>query len=229
MEQPKRWQTAAYTAAIFSGLQFVLLTALAMTFYPGGTLTDPATVGYLFFRNFFSDLGVTVAYSGEPNWVSAVLFITALTLAGLGVTLFFVAMPALFTRSRLTTFLAWSSALAGVVCGLSYVGIAWTPANLAMGAHVNFVYSAFISFLVAVIFYTAAIFLQPHYPNRYAAAFIIFAALLAGYIWLLFNGPSAASANGIVIQATGQKLIVYSAILSMTVQGIGARRVALSK
>ena len=79
---------------------FVVLTLVAMWFYPGGTVGDPDTVGYSFFRNFFSDLGRTASRLGTPNTVSAILFFVALTLAGLTLILFFAIMPSFLWRSR---------------------------------------------------------------------------------------------------------------------------------
>ena len=45
-----------------------------MIYYPGGTIIDSTTVGYLFFYNFFSNLGEWTAKNGEPNFLSAYLF-----------------------------------------------------------------------------------------------------------------------------------------------------------
>ncbi len=51
---------------------------------------------------------------------------------------------------------------------------------------------------------------------------MVFFALLVGYVWLLEFGPSAAASyQGQVIQATGQKVIVYAAIMSVTFQAWG--------
>jgi len=52
-----------------------------MVFYRGGTITDPASAGYSFFTNFFSDLGMTVGHAGQPKTVSMVLFMVALSIA----------------------------------------------------------------------------------------------------------------------------------------------------
>jgi len=75
-----------------------------------------------------------------------------------------------------------------------------------------------VAFLVAVIFFTLASFLEPMFHNGAAAGYLGFALLLAGYVWLLFNGPSAGSAEGLVVQAVGQKTIVYASVLTILVQ-----------
>lgn len=207
-----------------AGLLFLLLTLPAMWLYPGSTINDPTTTGYLFFRNFFSDLGRLTTYSGVDNWPSAVLFISALSTAGAALLLFFVSAPTLFDgRAR---WAAWLGSAAGVFCGLSFIGIAWTPADRLLDLHVRFVFWAFEAYLVAVLCYTVAIWLQRDYPRRYAVVYLLFAVTLGGYLWLLFNGPSAQSAQGLMIQATGQKIVAYAAIVCMAIQGVGAQQFA---
>jgi hypothetical membrane protein len=207
---------------------------VARLFYPGGTVADPASHGYAFFRNFFSDLGRTKTPSGAPNTASFVLFFVALTLAGLGLILFFVAMPGLFRQAarpgswpgRLARLLSGVGSAVGVVAGLAFVGVACTPANLHLAPHRLFVETAFLAFFVASLLYTAAILLAPAYPRRYALVFAAFSLLLGVYLGLLFFGPPLTAPQGLIIQATGQKVIVYAAILAALVQAGGARRLA---
>jgi hypothetical membrane protein len=203
--------------------QFVPLTMVAMLAYPGGTVADPTTKGYAFFRNFFSDLGRTVSHLGKPNTVSFLLFVVALTLAGLGLVLFSLVMPSPFRRSRPARGLSLMGSLCATVAGVSFVGVAMAPANLFLPAHVIFVQVAFLSLFVAALGYSGAILLTPHYPRKYLAVFVAFVLLLAGYLWLLFYGPALDSPTGLVIQATGQKIIAYAAILSVGIQALGAR------
>jgi len=208
-----------FSATMVGCIQFVLLTFIAMLFYPGGTHDNPAATGYSFFNNFFSDLGLTVSPSGETSTVSFFLFTLSLTLAGLAIILFFLTSPSLFknTPGRLPSLLG---SIVGVFSGLFYIGIAFTPADLYLEWHGNFVLLAFSSFLLVVILYTIAIFLNKDYPNRYAYVYLVFAVLLAAYLWLLFLGP-----NDIRIQATGQKVIVYAEIICMFIQAYGAWKI----
>jgi hypothetical protein len=209
---------------IFACLQFVVVTIVAMGIYPGGTMVEPSNRGYSFFRSFFSELGMTVTSGGRPNLPSAILFIIALTVAGAGLIVFYLATPRFFQQPRLARVLSVVGSILGVVSGGAYIGIAWTPANLFEEAHTHFVLLAFRSFLVVVVCYAVAIFVNKAYPNRYGVVYVLFAALLAGYIWLLTQGPGLETERGIVIQATGQKVIVYAAILCTLIQSWGALR-----
>jgi len=93
------WRRHLFTSVIVGGIQFVVLTLLAMLFYPGGTKTDPTTPGYSFFRNFFSELGLTRGYGGQPNTISTALFVVSLTVTGIALALFFVGFTQFFRRS----------------------------------------------------------------------------------------------------------------------------------
>ena len=214
-----------FLLTILSCVQFVVLTAVAMFFYPGGTFVDPLSRGYSFFRNFFSDLGRTRTHSGEPNTVSAILFFVALTLVGLGLAAFFLAMPRFF-QGRPARLLGRLGAGAGLVSGLSFIGVAFTPADLIGWLHRLFVQVAFVAFFVAVLLYIASILRTGAYPNRYALVFGAFVVLLAAYLVLLFFGPSLLSSRGLIIHATGQKMVVYAAIVAALIQAAGARRLA---
>lgn len=208
--------------------QFVVLTLAAMLVYPGGTVSDPATVGYSFFHNFFSDLGRTVSPLGQSNTLSFVLFVVALVLAGLGLVLFSLVIPSLFRRLPAARAFSLVGSLAGVVSGFSFVGVGLAPADLFLSAHALFVQVAFLSLFLAALAYSGAILVDRDYPRRYLAVFVAFALLLSGYLWLLFFGPALDSPHGLVIHATGQKIIVYAAIASVCIQAHGARRVLVA-
>lgn len=215
-----------YRLAGLASLQFVLLTALAMRSYPGGTNVDHLARGYSFLHNFFSDLGLTVAHNGQPNTVSATLFVIALVSIGLSLVGFALTLPQLFRGHVPLYRLSLAGSIFGVVAGLAYVGIACTPANLLLTWHMRFVQTAFRTFLVLVLCYGLATWRHPAYPRRYAVGWLAFAVLLAGYVWLLIAGPSARTPEGLLIQAAGQKIIVYASIGCVWWQCRGALQLA---
>ena len=205
-------------------IQFVVVSFLAMLFYPGGTATDPTTSGYTFINNFFSDLGLTIAHNNDANTISAVLFFSTLTLAGIGLISYFLLVPRFFKGTQVQRWMSLVGSFFGLLSGLSYIGIAFTPANLAREPHIFFVQAAFGTFLIAVLLYIPAIFMNEHISNGYTIAYAIFALCLSAYLWLIFFGPSDSGA--LLIQVVGQKLIVYAAILCMAFQAYGAYQLA---
>ncbi len=202
---------------------FVLLTVIAMFTYPGGTYTGELTSGYDFFRNFFSDLGRVQVMEGTPNTTSMILFSIALILAGSSLVTFFIAFRSFFPLNPTASLLG---TVCGVASGLCFIGVAFTPYDLYLQLHIQLVFWAFRTYLAAVGLYAFVIFRQNAYPRRYGWIFVVFAVCLAAYIILLEFGPSAKTPTGLIIQATGQKIIVYISILSAMAQAWQAQRLS---
>jgi hypothetical protein len=223
--QPTQEKLRQFYLVIAGGCaMFVVLTLIAMLTYTGGTPSDPTARGYSFTHNFLSNLGMTEALSGRPNWVSAVLFILALSTAGACLAIFFIIFPRFFSGTRLGKALCLIGSVIGVVAGVCFVGIAFAPADLFRPAHVLFVTWAFRLFPLAVLFYIPAMFMEKGYPKVYAWVFAVFCLLLIGYYLLMTNGPSYDSPDGLAIQVIGQKVISYASILSIGIQSVGAYR-----
>ena len=201
--------------------QFFALTLIAMLFYAGGTITNPMAPRYQFFNNFFSDLGMTLAHNGQSNTLSFLLFTVALSLAGLSLVAFFLLMPTFFRGDTLGLTLARLGTLLGIIAGLCFIGVAFTPANLLIEAHVNFVFGAFGSYFVAVLFYLGAMLKVRVFNWRYLAVFFGFTLILGSYLWLLFGGPQEGD-MALTIQVTGQKIVAYAALITVFILAYGA-------
>lgn len=212
------WRTTVYRYIIFGCGLFLILTIAAMFAYPGGNVNEEQTTGYDFFRNFFSDLGRLHVAGGRSNFVSAGLFITALTLAGSGLVAFFLAFPDFFRTDRIGQLASAAGSFFGVISGLCFVGIAFAPYELFLDLHYDLVFWAFRTFLLAVAIYTYVIFRQAVYPRSHGWVFVVFTVFLAAYLILLTYGPDVKTPTGLIIQAVGQKIITYVSILSVMVQ-----------
>lgn len=187
-------------------------------------MDDPTTAGYSFTHNFLSNLGMISSESGQPNWVSAILFFIALGMAGAALVIFFILFRRFFLGTRLQAVLSLVGSTLGVLAGISFMGIAFAPADIARPAHILFVMWAFRLFPLAVLCYVPVMFMDKQYSKLYAWVFTVFCLMLIGYYLLLTNGPSLTSPQGLVIQVVGQKVIAYASILSIGLQSIGAYR-----
>jgi hypothetical membrane protein len=225
MEKTARLRGRVFLLAMAGCVQFLLLSTVAMFFYPGGTYSDEGTTGYVFTQNFFSDLGRTAAHNGDSNTVSMVLFIVALSLAGLSLITFFLAVPPHFAENRTAKRLSIIGSVVGVISGIGFIGIAAVPADVNQTLHTDFVYVAFTGFLFVVFCYSTAILKSRTYPRAYAYAYFAFAIILALYLVILFSGPEIETTGGLTIQAVGQKVVVYTGIICVVIQSWGAYRV----
>jgi hypothetical protein len=203
---------------------YALFNLLAMLLYPGGTSSDTDVKVYLFFENFFSDLGMVRTYGGQPNIPSMLLFASALVLMGISFISFFCVMPGYFTTTYLERVSSRLGSVAGVLAGVSCTGIAATPWDLYLGAHQVFAYCLSASFLVSVVCYLVAILKNRYYPNAYAAVFAFYTVILAAFLGLMLLGPDSASREGLMILATGQKLVIYLGMVCWSLQFLGAYR-----
>lgn len=201
---------------------FILLTVIAMFLYPGGTFSDSASPGYSFFENFFSDLGMSISHSGQPNTISRILFTFALTLVGFGLILFFIIFPRLFQHEKSAKTLSRIGSILGVASGICFIGVAFTPHDLYLDTHTDFVMWAFRLFPLAVLTYTLAMH-RADYDRRAILTFGVFFVWLVAYLFLLEFGPGVETYAGMFIQAAGQKIIVYASILSVMLQSLVAR------
>jgi hypothetical protein len=223
------WRQLAYIGAISGCIEFFVLTICAMVVYPGSTHTDYITIGYNFWQNFFSDLGGTATPSGASNPIASVLFFIALTSIGILFIPFLAALPGIFSKSRVARYIGFIGSAIGMYSAICYVGIAFTPWNLAITGHIFFVQNAFVSIVPVALCYAIAMILEKGFPKQYPVIFIIFSAILVAYVVLLFSGPGAGSPEGIIIQAVGQKIVVYSMIICFAIQAYGALQVSLRK
>jgi len=218
------WQVGVFRIVVLIGLLFYLLITLSMLLYPGGTKADPTTQGYSFFTNFLSDLGQTVSLSGQPNIPSMVLFCIAMVLAGIATVLFSLAFTQLFTLSSFTISLSRLGALSGLIAGICLIGVGIVPENVASGLHNFCIYAALVIFVAAYIFFFLAVVRAKGLPKRISWVYIALGIVLIVYtiisVWVTFFGPAPGTPAWVVIQATGQKIIVYAALLGLIVESL---------
>lgn len=215
-------QKAILKTCLVIFLVYAVFNLLAMLLYPGGTSFDKGVKSYSFFENFFSDLGMVRTYGGQPNTFSMLLFASALGLMGIAFIFFFFLMPRYFTATRPERVASRVGSIAGVLAGISCIGIAATPWDLHLGAHVIFAYALSASFLLSVVFYLVAILANKRYPKTYAVVFAVYAIVLGAYVGLMLLGPDMGTREGLMILATGQKVAIYLGMMCWSVQFLRA-------
>jgi len=193
-----------------------------MLFYGGGTQINPNSTGYIFFMNFFSDLGRTESF-GNPNTISFVLFLTTLFLAGMALAAYFIAIPGVINgnnpeRMRILTVL-------GAVSAGFFVAIALTPANLFPHLHDFIVFLAFILlFSVSLLMYFLFKDVKT-IPRIYYIVFLVFSCLIALYGFVsLVTGffPENFQEWSLFLRALIQKIVIYYLIACFMIQSLGA-------
>lgn len=220
----RHWRLLSSIVAIC--VLFVVLTTIAMLVYPGGSFPNPGTHGYLFFVNYFSDLGQTHTQSHASNYPSMFLFAAAVTLIAGALAVFFRTFSA-FLKTRATDPAALRlnriAPRFGVASAVCFIGLAMVPENIFAPGHFLFVQGAFISLLVAIVMQILALRKTSGLSPWLLIVSGPFVAILFGYILLMLFGPSSKTLIGDEINAVGQKLIVYLAIATIGVQALIVR------
>ena len=225
----RNWNSWGYVFIISGSVQFIILTAIAMVFYKGGTYIDHSTSHYLFWYNYFSDLGRTIAHSGVLNMISFILFTVALALWGISQILFYIAFPKFFTDSKKLKKLSIAGSMFGIFTGVFYVGIAFTPSDILGFIHDLFVVLGFGSIFLCLILYSLAIFQNNNYPNFYAKILAISVIILSVYYLSSFLVQTSDNSIRLLVAATGQKVMIYTLLLCGIIQGYGALKQEISK
>ena len=218
----QKYSSKIYFFGMICVSMFIVLTILAMLVYAGGTIDNPSKPGYSFFENFFSDLGLTTSHSGQSNTLAFVLFSFSALCMGIELVAFYLVWHNLFSEDDLSHKISISGSVLGIIAGIGFIGVSLTPYDLLLNEHVLSVRIGFFFSFLATILYTIVLFRNQSYSKKYAYLFLTLAVLSCLYLILLFFGPSTATINGLVMQVTGQKIIIYSMGICYFIQGYGA-------
>ncbi len=195
-----------------------------MLSYPGGTFLDDATTGYSFTRNFLSDLGRTLSYDGEVNFLSSQLFNMTLILSGVVFAIFYLHLRKIFTADNQRT-LALIGSFFGVLGGLSLAGVGLTPADLYLDLHMICATWLFRFFFVASLCYSMVIFLHSQFENKYAMGYLLFTLSILFYILISELGPSPKEVPwALTLQVVSQKMILLILMSAIYIQTIGLKK-----
>ncbi len=159
---------------ILGQVLFLILVFLAMIFYAGGTRDNPALIGYSFWGNTISDSGRIIAWSGLLNTTSMVFLSTALIVFAVSFMPFYIIVSKLFSEGKIEKYASKIGCILGVIFSLSYIGIAFTPADVLYTPHMIFVLIGYICAFVMAVFFTIAFFKNKEFSNIYAIIFALF-------------------------------------------------------
>jgi len=216
----------AYHLPMYGAISFILLNLIAMIIYPGGTYQNPEFNSYMFTQNYFSDLGRTLTMDSTSNFYSSFIFNFGLFMIGSLTCFFYFYLPNLFKQNSTSHKISIGASIIAITSGIAFSGIALTPSDLYLDAHMFFVRWAFRSFLIVAIFYIIAIYNAPEWNNKYALLYIAFAFVLFGYVLVMEFGPDGKETlYGLTFQVIAQKIIVISFVISIFFKSMGAKEV----
>lgn len=184
-----------------------------MLFFPGGTILDHHTKGYSFFNNFFSELGRWRTHLGESKWISFICFEIALVFHAIAMFVFNLHFLKHTKSAELNKTAYYIALISGSVFPFLLAGIAFTPCDLYLPLHMDFVYAGFGMLVPLSLTYTILIRKHHLLPNKYGNVMLIIVIAIASYILFMKFGPNPRQVP--YVQQTAQKIIVYSMIFCL--------------
>ncbi len=209
---------------ILGGIQFLVVSTIAMCLYPGGTKVNPLTAEYSFWCNMFSDMGRTVAHNGACNTVSATLFIATMWVLAMLCVPFYLVFPSTsaFNGSekckKHLVIIARSLAIAAsVLLALS----ASFPQDLFPTVHLRLAQLVFVFMGPAALIFWRLLTSSRGNKNPYAVAFLIFSIIIFSGIIITIASGEPVTELAVTTQATVQKVMVYTWNAVMFIEAFG--------
>ena len=218
----KNWKLFASLFIIFGAAQYIILTAVAMLFYAGGTMIDPLSPGYYFWGNFFSDLGRVIALSGASNVVSFTIFTISASVLSISFIPFAFVISSYFKSDKKQYLVARIGSLICLTSIVFLIATILTPWDVFDKTHMMFANLFNITGVLGVVFFTIAVLYNKDYPNLYGFVYIALLIIAVIYTIILISMPKSITSDGLIIQASMQKFSQYSFLLCFLIQGYGA-------
>ena len=203
---------------------FIVFNLIAMFLYPGSTYLNNLSSGYSFTQNFLSDLGRTLTFSGEVNFLSSQLFNMSLILVGSVFALFYLHVRKVFNSDK-QKILAFIGSFFGVLGGLSLAGVGFAPADLYLEIHIVCATWLFRFFFVASLCYSIVLFRHAQFENKFVAGYLVFTFSILLYILVSELGPDPKiSQLALVLQVVSQKIILLILMAAIYMQTLGLQK-----
>jgi hypothetical protein len=200
-----------------------IFTGVAMVVYPGGTLRDHSTRGYSFFQNSLSDLGMTVAWGGQPNYLGALLFVCGFgffVVACVGCT---AALIRSLFSSRATRAVLFVTMAAGAFSGAALAGAMLTPQDRYPALHGRFSLLALAAGFLATLLVAWATSLDWRFRRRVPIGWLVLAAALMA--WWSVKQWRPTTDLGLALPVTLQKVVAVVVVGTLIFQSYEADRV----
>ncbi|MAR15466.1 MAG: hypothetical protein CMG21_03365 [Candidatus Marinimicrobia bacterium] len=230
----------------FYGLAvFFLCNIIAMYFYAGGSIFNPDSVGYDFFRNYLSQLGRIRGINGEDNLISFRIWSSGMAATGLIFIIYYISLPSFFEMKKIAIIGSFTS-IVSCICFI-FTGI--TPGDVVLNLssfnkdiyvsinriyvyelHKFFANNIFYFGLLSALIYSYIIYYSEKINSIYGMGYYLFSVLIFLYVLILIYGPSPfSSPSALIFQVTAQKVISISWVMCTFVLSLGIKNILDAK
>ena len=132
---------------------FIFLVIMGAMSYEGGHRLDLNSEGYSFSNNYLSDLGRIKTVAGMDNSIPFYCFNSALIILSVVFSFYFLFLPSVYDESIEIQNIARVGSVFGFLASLCFAGVAYTPADLFIDAHIFFADWLFRLMNLTIVFY----------------------------------------------------------------------------
>jgi len=169
----RNWKKFAFLSGIIGCLISVILNAIAMFFYAGGSVINPSNPSFSFFENYLSDLRYKISYSGSDNTISSMIALTGYILSRILFIIAFIASYSFFSKdpNKVHKIFAILGISFGILNALDPIirVISFGVLGLDLVFSILMILFLFLSF----VFYIVAFYLNRELPRKWTYLLLI--------------------------------------------------------
>ena len=199
---------------------FIFLVIMGAMSYEGGHRLDLNSEGYSFSNNYLSDLGRIKTVAGMDNSVPFYCFNSALIILSVVFSFYFLFLPSVYDESIEIQNIARVGSVFGFLASVCFAGVAYTPADLFIDAHIFFADWLFRLMNLTIVFYAITYIMMKKNYFIFSFIFGIVALVVTAHIVLSDFGLSRFFYEPHTVRVLSQKAATIALIISVPLMTI---------
>ena len=199
---------------------FIFLVIMGAMSYEGGHRLDLNSEGYSFSNNYLSDLGRIKTVAGMDNSIPFYCFNSALIILSVVFSFYFLFLPSVYDESIEIQNIARVGSVFGFLASVCFAGVAYTPADLFIDAHIFFADWLFRLMNLTIVFYAITYIMMKKNYFIFSFIFGIVALVVTAHIVLSDFGLSRFFYEPHTVRVLSQKAATIALIISVPLMTI---------
>jgi hypothetical membrane protein len=199
---------------------FIFLVIMGAMSYEGGHRLDLNSEGYSFSNNYLSDLGRIKTVAGMDNSIPFYCFNSSLIILSVVFSFYFLFLPSIYDESIEIQNIARVGSVFGFLASICFAGVAYTPADLFIDAHIFFADWLFRLMNLTIVFYAITYIMMKKNYFIFSFIFGIVALVVTAHIVLSDFGLSRFFYEPHTIRVLSQKAATIALIISVPLMTI---------
>ena len=199
---------------------FIFLVIMGAMSYEGGHRLDLNSEGYSFSNNYLSDLGRIKTVAGMDNSIPFYCFNSALIILSVVFSFYFLFLPSVYDETIKIQNISRVGSVFGFLASICFAGVAYTPADLFIDAHIFFADWLFRLMNLTIVFYALTYVMMKKNYFIFSFIFGIVALVVTAHIFLSDFGLARFFNEPHTVRVLSQKAATISLIISVPLMTI---------